>query len=133
MSCNVGWAYRGYSLDTYLKMKYSPGMNDEAREPQLPVVREKEEQKHRMKEPSKYKVVMLNDDFTPMEWVVKLLVEYFGKSTEQANSIMMQVHKGGKGIAGVYTKDIAETKMTIANQASQANEFPFRMEIEPDA
>lgn len=115
-------------------MRYDPGMNDDlSKEPQLPVVREKEREKKKMKEPPKYRVVMLNDDFTPMDWVVSMLKQFFGKTEEQAGAIMMDVHKKGKGIAGVYPKDIAETKVAIANHASQENEFPFRLEIEEDA
>ena len=115
-------------------MKYAPGMSDELnKEPQFPVVLEKAKEKQKMKEPSKYKVVLLNDDFTPMDWVVQLLVEYFAKTTDQAGAIMMSVHKTGKGIAGVYTKDIAETKASIANQLAQQDEYPFHAEVEEDA
>lgn len=115
-------------------MRYDPNMSDDnTTEPQLPIVREKALEKKKMKEPSKYKVVLLNDDFTPMDWVVQLLVQCFSKSEDQAGAIMMEVHKSGKGIAGLYTKDIAETKAAIANQAAQQDEYPFRAEIEEDA
>jgi ATP-dependent Clp protease adaptor protein ClpS len=114
-------------------MRYDPDMSDDnTAEPQLPIIREKSREKKRMKEPSKYKVVLLNDDFTPMDWVVHLLVQFFSKSEDQAGAIMLEVHKNGKGIAGLYTKDIAETKVTIANQAAQQDGYPFRSEIEED-
>lgn len=114
-------------------MRYDPEMsNENPLEPQLPIVREKSREKEKMKEPSKYKVVLLNDDFTPMDWVVQLLVQFFGKTEDQAGAIMMVVHKTGKGIAGLYTKDIAETKVTIANQAAQQDQYPFRTVIEED-
>ena len=115
-------------------MRYDPSMNDELnKEPQLPAVLDKAREKQKMKEPSKYKVVLLNDDFTPMDWVVRLLVQYFAKTTDQAGAIMLSVHKTGKGIAGVYTKDIAETKAAIANQVAQQDEHPFHAEVEEDA
>ncbi len=113
-------------------MRYHPNMSDNIQEPKLPIIREKSRERKKMKEPPKYRVILLNDDFTPMDWVVHLLVQFFGKSQDQAGAIMMEVHKKGKGIAGVYTKDTAETKAAIANRASQENEFPFRLDIEID-
>ena len=79
-----------------------------------------------MKEPPKWAVVMLNDDYTPMEFVVQLLVNLFRKSTDEAEAIMWDIHKKGKGIAGVYTRDIAETKMLQANATAQKHKHPFK-------
>ena len=89
---------------------------------------EKEDQE--TKEPSMYAVVMLNDDFTPMDYVVSVLTGQFGKSTEQATLIMMDVHQKGKGVAGIYTKDIAETKSSIVNKQAQEDGYPFKTVVE---
>jgi ATP-dependent Clp protease adaptor protein ClpS len=62
-------------------------------------------------EPGKFKVIMLNDDYTPMDFVVMLLKRYFYKQQDEAIKIMMEIHQCGKGICGIYTKDIAETKI----------------------
>ena len=83
-------------------------------------------------EPPKFAVVMLNDDFTPMDFVVMLLTNLFRKSQDEAEAIMMDVHNKGKGIAGVYTKDIAETRVYQANGIAQENEHPFRCQMEPE-
>ena len=69
--------------------------------------------RQKVEPPKKFKVVLHNDDYTPMELVVLILVEVFNKGLEEANSIMMKVHKQGKGIAGVYSKEIAETKTKV--------------------
>lgn len=68
-------------------------------------------QAQKLKPPSMYQVLLLNDDYTPMEFVVGILQEYFGKDTEAATQIMLKVHRDGKGMCGVYPKDIACTKV----------------------
>lgn len=82
--------------------------------------------------PPKYKVVMHNDDFTAMDFVVDILVRIFGHSEEKAIDIMYDVHRKGTGIAGVYTKDIAETKAHVAMQMAQSQQFPFLLTVEPE-
>jgi len=94
------------------------------------MVIERAPEKEKLKEPPKWAVVMLNDDYTPMEFVVELLVRIFRKSADEAEAIMWDVHKKGKGIAGVYTKDIAETKVVQANTIAQQAKHPFRCELE---
>lgn len=84
------------------------------------------------KEPNKYKVIMYNDDFTTMEFVVAILNIIFNKSFEEANKIMMEVHKRGKGIAGVYTYDIAVTKTNKAISMAREEGFPFKLTVEED-
>ena len=84
------------------------------------------------KEPKKYKVIMYNDDFTTMEFVVAILNIIFNKSFEEANKIMMEVHKAGKGIAGVYTYDIAVTKRNKAISMAREEGFPFKLTVEED-
>lgn len=94
------------------------------------IVLERTPAREKLKEPPKFAVVMLNDDFTPMDFVVLLLVNLFRKSQDEAEAIMLEVHKKGKGVAGVYTKDIAETKVMQANSIAQQHEHPFRCDLE---
>lgn len=89
-----------------------------------------EEAKPVVKKPPMYKVIMLNDDYTPMEFVVYALESFFGMGTEQATKVMLQVHTEGKAICGVYTKDIAETKAAQVNQCAADNEHPLLCEID---
>jgi ATP-dependent Clp protease adaptor protein ClpS len=90
----------------------------------------KERARDEAKEPTLYSVVLLNDDYTPMQFVVDVLEQVFQKSPAEAYRIMMQVHLNGSGIAGVYPWEVAETKVeTLASLARQA-EFPLRAAIE---
>ena len=83
-----------------------------------------------LKKPSLFKVVMMNDDYTPMDFVVEVLMTFFGKSEEQATQVMLAVHTQGKAVCGVYTRDIAETKAAQVNQYSTECEHPLICEIE---
>lgn len=87
--------------------------------------------KQKLKPPPMYAVVMLNDDFTPMDFVVAVLVNMFRKSSDEAEAIMMDIHKKGKGIAGIFTKDIAETKVRQVNSVAQQQKHPFLCQVEP--
>ena len=84
----------------------------------------------KLKKPPMYKVVILNDDYTPMEFVVHVLEAIFGHNRESATRIMLNVHKSGKGICGIYTKDIAETKVTEVNSYSRENKHPLLCDLE---
>ena len=86
----------------------------------------------RVKEPEKYKVILLNDHFTTMEFVIAVLMEIFHKNSTDANRIMMDVHKKGKGVVGVYPWDIAATKAEQVHTVAKAHEFPLRCVIEPE-
>ena len=88
------------------------------------------EAKPKLKRPSMYKVIMLNDDYTPMDFVVEVLVKFFGMSQEKATQIMMTVHTEGRAVCGVFTRDIAETKAALANQYARENQHPLLCEIE---
>lgn len=81
----------------------------------------------RVKEPSKYQVIMLNDDFTTMEFVVSILVDIFQKDPASAEQIMMYVHKNGRAVVGVYPYDMAATKTDEALRRARQEGFPFRM------
>ncbi len=88
------------------------------------------EAKPELKKPSMYKVVLLNDDYTPMEFVVLLLEKLFGLDREQATRIMLQVHTHGKGVCGTYTYEIAETKVAQVSEYSQRHQHPLLCEME---
>jgi len=83
------------------------------------------------KVPEMYKVVLLNDDYTPMEFVVETIQHFFNKTLEQATDIMLQVHTQGKGICGIYPQDIAETKMNQVLKSAQEAQHPLQCVIEP--
>jgi len=89
-----------------------------------------ERTEERTEKPSLWNVVMLNDDFTPMEFVVMVLMRVFHKSHEEAESIMFQVHVDGKGIAGTYTHEVAETKADETMKLARSREFPLKCELQ---
>jgi len=84
------------------------------------------------KKPSMYKVLMLNDDYTPMEFVVHVLERFFNKNREEATRIMMHVHQRGVGICGVYTYEVAETKVTQVMDLARQNQHPLQCTIEKE-
>ncbi len=84
-----------------------------------------------LQEPSQYAVIFLNDDYTPMDFVIEILMHLFQKDYPNAFAIMMQVHEHGRGIAGTYPKEIAEEKVHQVAYVAQANEFPLTCVIEP--
>ena len=84
------------------------------------------------KRPSMYKVLMLNDDFTPMEFVVMVIEQFFSKSHEEAIQIMLHVHQKGVGICGVFTYEVAETKVTQVMDFARKNEHPLQCTLEKD-
>lgn len=86
--------------------------------------------KPQLKKPSMYKVILLNDDYTPMEFVIEVLQIFFSLNREKATQIMLAVHTTGKGTCGIYTRDIAETKSTQVNQYAQDNQHPLVSDIE---
>ena len=88
------------------------------------------EDKPKLKRPPLYKVVLLNDDYTPMEFVVDVLQRFFSLDRERATRVMLAVHTEGKGVCGVFSRDIAETKAAQVNQYSRENEHPLMCEIE---
>lgn len=91
-----------------------------------------EEAKPKLKPPKRYKVVLMNDDFTPMEFVIQVLQGYFRMDREAAVQVMMMVHTKGKGICGVFSKDIAETKVVQVNEYSRQNQHPLMCSMEED-
>ena len=81
--------------------------------------------------PRMYAVILLNDDFTPMEFVILCLKRFFAKSEEEAARIMLDVHKKGSGLAGVFTLEVAEMKVMQVNQFSRLNHHPLKATLEP--
>lgn len=80
--------------------------------------------------PKMYKVILLNDDYTPMDFVVLVLRRFFAKTLEQATEIMLDVHKKGSGIAGVFSLEISEMKVMQVNQFAQLNKYPLKSTLE---
>ena len=85
-----------------------------------------------LKEPKKYKVYLLNDDFTTMDFVVDILCDVFHKSYEEAVNIMLMIHKQGKGLCGIYTYEIAETKVDQVHRLARAHQFPLKATMEEE-
>lgn len=93
------------------------------------VITKKENQ---TKRPARYKVILMNDDFTPMEFVVHVIVKFFQKSESEATRLMLQVHKSGSSVVGVYSYEIAQTKTTQVNEYSKQFEFPLLCKFEKE-
>ena len=85
-----------------------------------------------LKKPRRYKVLLINDDYTPMDFVVDVLKRFFNLNEEEAVKIMLQVHKQGRGVCGVFTRDIAETKVVLVNDYARHNEHPLLCSMEPE-
>lgn len=88
--------------------------------------------KARPKKPSMYKVLLLNDDFTPMDFVVHILERFFGKNRQEATEIMMNVHRKGVGVCGVFTYEVAETKVAQVLDCARQQEHPLQCTLEKD-
>jgi ATP-dependent Clp protease adaptor protein ClpS len=89
-----------------------------------------DEARPKLKRPSLYKVVLLNDDYTPMEFVVLILEQFFGMNRTKATQIMLHVHTRGKGVCGVYTHEVAETKVSQVNEFSRQQQHPLMCDME---
>jgi ATP-dependent Clp protease adaptor protein ClpS len=87
----------------------------------------------KLKEPEMYRVLLINDDYTTMDFVVNILELVFSKSQTEAREIMLLVHTKGRAVVGVYTEDIARTKASQVRVLASANQFPLACEVEPDA
>ena len=83
-----------------------------------------------LKEPRQFKVLLHNDDYTSMDFVVEVLMNVFGKSEAEAYAVMMSVHEKGIGLCGIYTAEVAETKVQIVHQKARARSFPLRCTME---
>lgn len=88
--------------------------------------------KPKLQKPSMYRVLLLNDDYTPMEFVVHVLEQIFNKSREDATQIMLHVHQNGVGVCGVFTYEVAETKVAQVVDAARRNQHPLQCTMEKD-
>ena len=86
--------------------------------------------KSQTKTPSLYRVILMNDDYTPMDFVIHVIQKFFGKDMEEATQIMLQVHQKGAGLCGVFSHEIAETKTHQVNQYSKQNRHPLKCTME---
>ena len=90
------------------------------------------EAKPEVEQPKMYKVVLLNDDYTPMDFVIDVLKRFFHKNIEQATKVMLQVHYDGQGVAGIFTAEVAETKVAQVNDYSRAHDHPLMCALESE-
>lgn len=86
--------------------------------------------KPQLKRPPLYRVILLNDDFTPMDFVVEILMDFFAMSQDTATQVMLQIHTQGKGVCGTYSKDVAETKVYLVNEYSREHQHPLLCAME---
>ncbi len=84
------------------------------------------------KKPAMYRVLLLNDDFTPMDFVIHILERFFSKNKQEATEIMMHVHRRGVGVCGVYTYEVAETKVNLVMDYARKNEHPLQCTMEKE-
>jgi len=90
------------------------------------------EARRKVARPPKFKVILFNDDYTPMEFVVGVLEQVFRKSPAEATELMLQIHRSGLGIAGVYVLEVAETKVVTVHQMAEERGFPLRAGVEKE-
>jgi len=88
-------------------------------------------EKSKLKKPPLYAVLLVNDDYTPMEFVVDVICRFFGKTAEEATEIMLQVHEKGQGVCGIFTREVAETKAARVVQYAQEHQHPLQTRIVP--
>lgn len=91
-----------------------------------------QESRPQLKKPPLYKVILLNDDYTPMEFVVIILEQFFRKNREEATRIMLNVHQKGSGVCGVFTREVAETKVDQVMDFAGLNQHPLQCTMEPE-
>jgi ATP-dependent Clp protease adaptor protein ClpS len=90
------------------------------------------ERRRKTARPPKFKVILFNDDYTPMEFVVGVLEQVFGKGPTEATQLMLQIHQSGMGIAGVYVLEVAETKVATVHRLAEQQGFPLRAGVEKE-
>jgi ATP-dependent Clp protease adaptor protein ClpS len=105
----------------------TPGLADPRREGAVVT-----ETRRKVARPARFKVLLYNDDYTPMEFVVDILERLFEKSPSAATRIMLEIHNGGLGVAGVYVLEVAETKVTQVHRAAEERDYPLRAGVEKE-
>ncbi len=114
----------------YVDWHYNPRLGDAPQEHEEGDVAVQTAQPQ-LKRPPLYVVVLMNDDYTPMDFVIEILQQYFAMNLDQATQVMLTVHYEGKGVAGVYPRDIAETKANQVNNYARSQGHPLLCQIEP--
>ena len=109
-----------------------PGRTDGGKGAETPNTGVAVKARPKTRKPAMYKVLMLNDDYTPMEFVVHVLERFFQKTREEATRIMLHVHRRGVGVCGVFTYEVAETKVTQVMDLARQNQHPLQCTIEKD-
>lgn len=120
---------------TGIKVFFSSGPDDDDRDPDRPGrtgIGVLTRPRVLTKKPSMYRVLLLNDDFTPMDFVVHVLERFFGKNRQEATEIMLQVHRRGVGVCGIYTYEVAETKVNLVMDYARKNEHPLQCTMEKE-
>lgn len=118
----------GNPINLELTLNHDDEFNSENSDGNLAVLDAQPKQK--LKPPSMYKVMLLNDDYTPMDFVVEILEKFFSMGREKATHVMLTVHTHGKAVCGIYTRDVAETKSAQVNQYAREHQHPLLSEIE---
>ena len=90
------------------------------------------EERREVKRPQRFKVVLYNDDYTPMEFVVGILETLFRKGPAEATQLMLRIHRAGQGVAGVYVLEVAETKVATVHRTAEERGYPLRSGVEPE-
>jgi ATP-dependent Clp protease adaptor protein ClpS len=119
-------------LRTFTKMEYGAKTPSKAEDDDILGTGLATKVRPKTKKPAMYKVLMLNDDYTPMEFVVHTLERFFGKNQDEATHIMLHVHQRGVGVCGVFTHELAETKATQVMDLARQNDHPLQCTIELD-
>jgi ATP-dependent Clp protease adaptor protein ClpS len=91
-----------------------------------------EKTRQRVAKPPQFKVVLYNDDYTPMDFVVALLESVFGKSPAESNALMLRIHRSGSGVAGLYVLEVAETKVATVHRMAEEHGYPLRSGVEQE-
>lgn len=115
------------AADTYIPYRLAGNQDDGPTGPERGIATKIREA---TKKPSMYRVILMNDDYTPMEFVVEVLMGIFKKNQEQAYSVMMSVHKNGLGVCGIYTFEVAETKVAQVMDAAKRSQHPLQCTLE---
>ncbi|MED5238369.1 MAG: ATP-dependent Clp protease adapter ClpS [Pseudomonadota bacterium] len=126
----MNWQYQWQPEMNELKGGPVYGPSDSPSEPDRHGDLAVEEAKPKLKPPSMYKVWMLNDDYTPMDFVVEVLEDFFNMGREQATRVMLAVHTEGKAVCGIYPQDIAETKATQVVEYARENQHPLMCQVD---
>lgn len=108
------------------------GMSEQFDDESGVITETKRKTRDKARPPRMYRVLLHNDDYTTREFVVEVLVQVFHKNEAEANEIMLKVHNNGVGVAGIFPRDIAETKALIVEQLARKSGFPLRLSVEPE-